>query len=195
VTVDGKTLFLNTANVAQKGDELRRERNGPPRFRKLDCCPGSAHRGQSHVVVPVPRLDHRRFGGACLVFDRSSPPPVAALAGVIGPCASGTLGRFAPAIGVAAGTASWSLHLVILSTPRLRRSIVYTGAPPPQVSGGVGSRRLLLVASVLTYDGHDASWITLWAGHRRGAPGTYKQACRRGSAYNDLFPHHGYQHF
>jgi membrane-bound serine protease (ClpP class) len=148
VTVDGKTL--NTANVVQKGDELRRERNGPTRFSKLGLLPRLMHT----VASPPVAYLLLTIGLCLLVFEFFTAG--VGLAGVIG-AGCLVLGCYGA---VSLPTRPWAFALLVLSILAFAVD-VQTGVPRFWTGVGVVG---FVVASVFLYDGMALSWITLLAG-------------------------------
>jgi membrane-bound serine protease (ClpP class) len=148
VTVDGKTL--NTATVVQKGDELRRERNGATRFSKLGLLPRLMHT----VASPPVAYLLLTIGLCLLVFEFFTAG--VGLAGVIG-AGCLVLGCYGAA---SLPTRPWAFALLVLSILAFAVD-VQTGVPRFWTGVGVVG---FVVASVFLYDGMSLSWITLLAG-------------------------------
>jgi membrane-bound serine protease (ClpP class) len=148
VTVDGKVL--NTATVVQKGDELRRERNGPTRFSKLGLLPRLMH-----TVASAPVAYLLLTIGLCLLVFEFFTAGVG-LAGVIGASCL-VLGCYGA---VSLPTRPWAFALLVLSILAFAVD-VQTGVPRFWTGVGVVG---FVVASVFLYDGMSLSWITLLAG-------------------------------
>jgi membrane-bound serine protease (ClpP class) len=148
VGANGKTL--NTATVVQKGDELRRERNGPTRFSKLGLLPRLMHT----VASPPVAYLLLTIGLCLLVFEFFTAG--VGLAGVIG-AGCLVLGCYGAA---SLPTRPWAFALLVLSIVAFAVD-VQTGVP--RFWTGVGVVGFVL-ASVFLYDGMSLSWITLLAG-------------------------------
>ena len=148
VSVDGKTL--DTANVVQQGDQLRRERNGPTRFAKLGLLPRLMHT----VASPPVAYLLLTIGLCLLVFEFFTAG--VGLAGAVG-AACLVLGCYGAA---ALPTRPWAFALLVLAILAFAVD-VQTGVPRFWTGVGVVS---FVVASVFLYDGMSLSWITLLAG-------------------------------
>ena len=148
VTVDGKTL--DTANVVQQGNELRRERNGPTRFAKLGLLPRLMHT----VASPPVAYLLLTIGFCLLVFEFFTAG--VGLAGAIG-AACLVLGCYGA---VALPTRPWAFALLALSILAFAVD-VQTGVPRFWTGVGVVG---FVISSVFLYEGMYVSWITLLAG-------------------------------
>ena len=148
VETNGKTL--DTANVVQKGDELRRERNGPTRFSKLGLLPRLMHT----VASPPVTYLLLTIGLCLLVFEFFTAG--VGLAGVIG-AACLVLGCYGAA---SLPTRPWAFAVLLLAILAFAVD-VQTGVPRFWTGVGVVG---FVVASVFLYDGMAVSWITLLAG-------------------------------
>jgi membrane-bound serine protease (ClpP class) len=148
VSVDGKTL--DTANVVQQGDQLRRERNGQTRFAKLGLLPRLMHT----VASPPVAYLLLTIGLCLLVFEFFTAG--VGLAGAIG-AGCLVLGCYGAA---ALPTRPWAFALLALSILAFAID-VQTGVPRFWTGVGVVG---FVVASVFLYNGMYVSWITLLAG-------------------------------
>jgi membrane-bound serine protease (ClpP class) len=148
VQAGGKTL--DTATVVQKGDELRRERNGPTRFAKLGLLPRLMHT----VASPPVAYLLLTIGLCLLVFEFFTAG--VGIAGSVG-AACIVLGCYGAA---ALPTRPWAFALLVLSILAFAID-VQTGVPRFWTGVGVVS---YVVASLFLYDGMYVSWVTLLAG-------------------------------
>jgi membrane-bound serine protease (ClpP class) len=148
VQANGETL--DTANVVPKGDELRRERNGPTRFAKLGLFPRLMHT----VASPPVAYLLLTIGLSLLVFEFFTAG--VGIAGAVGAICL-ILGCYGA---VALPTRPWAFALLVLSILAFAID-VQTGVPRFWTGVGVVG---YVVASVFLYDGLSLSWVTLLAG-------------------------------
>jgi membrane-bound serine protease (ClpP class) len=148
VQADGKTL--DTANVVQQGNELRRERNGPTRFAKLGSLPRLMHTVSSPPVAYLLLTI-----GLCLIVFEFFTAGVGLAGGIGAICL--VLGCFGAA---ALPTRPWAFALLVLAILAFAVD-VQTGVPRFWTGIGVVA---YVVASVFLYDAMSLSWVTLLAG-------------------------------
>jgi membrane-bound serine protease (ClpP class) len=153
VVLDGVNYHgkqLDTATVVPKGNELRRERNGPTRFSKLGLMPRLMHT----VASPPVAYLLLTIGLSLLVFEFFTAG--VGLAGGVGAICTvlGCYGLFALPVHW------WAFGCLVLSILAFAID-VQTGVPRFWTGTGVV---LFVIASLFLYDGLHLSWITLLAG-------------------------------